>query len=433
MDMWNAGVYLLLTSIAVFSLVWPHIKILFIFIAFVFPTSLLNKRKREVFLMILDATGKWVFFDKYILIFMIFTFHYTVEFPVVEPSEAEKGSILNIFVYLYLGFYGTIIGIIISLILSHIIIHLHRSLDEHPEQYKGKKAESYIALISFAKNKYLGKIIFRVLISILLFFTLGLVIIGSFTTSFSFHYYGLVKYPLDLLDMIPYREFSLIDIGSFLPEYYEYPNNIILRFTQIIYFLTVFLMPMAMLINILFLWFIPLSRRAQKYFYLIAEILNAWSCLDVFVISMIITIIQISQFAAYIVEDKFGLFTPFVSKYLDKTLDGHATCYEVQAKLHSGCLILIIAAIMFFISSNVVMKICRNALDERLPDKVKELLINEKDEEKNNIIISLNNNISDKDNNAERETLLNNENSIVSNINNSKRNTKNNDIVEIED
>ena len=153
MDMWNAGVYLLLTSIAVFSLVWPHIKILFIFIAFVFPTSLLNKRKREVFLMILDATGKWVFFDKYILIFMIFTFHYTVEFPVVEPSEAEKGSILNIFVYLYLGFYGTTIGIIISSILSHIIIHLHRSLDEHPEQYKGKKAENYIALISFAKNK----------------------------------------------------------------------------------------------------------------------------------------------------------------------------------------------------------------------------------------------------------------------------------------
>ena len=197
--------------------------------------------------------------------------------------------------------------------------------------------------------------------------------------------------------------------------------------------LTAFLMPMAMLINILFLWFIPLSRRAQKFFYSIAEILNAWSCLDVFVISMIIEAFHISQFVAYINEDKFESFTPFISKYLYKTLDGHATCFEVQAKLHSGCLILIIAAIMFFISSNVVMKICRNALDERLPDKVKELLINEKDEEKINKLRSFNNTISDKNNNAERGTLLNNENSLVSNINNSKRNTKNNDIVEIED
>ena len=163
------------------------------------------------------------------------------------------------------------------------------------------------------------------------------------------------------------------------------------------------------------------------------EIIKVSTVETAIVISMIITIIQISQFAAYIVEDKFGLFTPFVSKYLDKTLDGHATFYEVQAKLHSGCLLLIIAAIMFFISSNVVMKICRNVLDERLPDKVKELLINEKDEEKINKLRSFNNTISYKNNNAERGTLLNNENSLVSNINNSKRNTKNNDIVEIED
>ena len=169
--MWYAGVYLLLISIAIFSQVWPYVKILLVLIIFVLPSSLLNKRKREVFLMILDATGKLMILDSYILIFMIFIFHYTLEFPVVEPSKAEKGSVVNVFVYVPFGFYGLIIGTIISLILSHIIIHLHRSIDEHPEQNKGKKAESYIALISFAKNKYLGKIIFRVLISILLYNT----------------------------------------------------------------------------------------------------------------------------------------------------------------------------------------------------------------------------------------------------------------------
>ena len=423
-DMWKAGVYPLSILVAVFSGIWPYLKLVLMLISFILPASLLNPRKREIILMILDATGKWSILDSYVMILMLVAFHFHIAFPVVEPSEADKGSIINVFVYAAFGFFTLILGTIISLFLSHIITHLHRGLDEHPDQNKGEKAQSYTALISFADSKYFGKKAFRIFISILLISTLGLVIVGSTINSFSFYFHGLAGYALDLFKIIPHREYSVIELGFSVPKSYENPNDYIIRFTQIIYFLTVFLMPIAMLINVLILWFVPLPRRAQKFLYSLAEILNAWSCLDVFVVAIMAAILEISQFTSFIVGDKCDAINPFISKYFYDILDGHETCFEVQAYLQSGCWLLFIAAIIFFISSNIVMKVCRNALDERLPDNVKEFLKNKKDGEKINKIASFSNNDSTFFNN--------NEKSIISNINNSIRKTNTNDLLEIE-
>ena len=425
-DMWEAGVYPLSVIVALFSGVWPYLKLILMLISFVLPTSLFNKRKRGRILWILDATGKWSILDSYVMILMLVAFHFHIEFPVVEPSEAKEGSIIDVFVYAAYGFFTLILGTVISLFLSHIITHLHRSLDEHPDQNKGEKAESYTALISFAKNKYLGTKCFRFLISILLFLTLGLVLVGSNITSFSFYFHGLAGYALDLFQISPYRDYSVIELGFNVPDAAENPSDGVIRFTQVIYFLTVFIMPVAMLLNVIFLWFVPLPRCAQKFFYSIIEILNAWSCLDVFVVAIIAAITEISQFTDFIVGDKCDVINPFISKYFYNRLDGHNTCFEVQAYLKEGSLLLFIAAIIFFISSNIVMKVCRNALNERLPDNVKEYLKSQIEGERINSLIlnDSNSNISNIDTN--RETLIkSNNDERISTINNSKINNSN--------
>jgi hypothetical protein len=430
-EMSKAGVYFLAAIVAIFSGFWPYLKLILMLISFALPASILSKRKREIILMILDATGKWSILDSYVLILMLVAFHFHIQFPVTEQSEVEKGSIIDVFVYAAYGFLTLILGTVISLCLSHIITHLNRSLDEHPDQNKGEKAESYTALISFADSKLFGKKFLRITISFLLVSTLILVIIGSTITSFSFYFHGLAGYALDLFEIAPYREYSVITLGTSVPESYEDPNDRIIRFTQIIYFLTVFLMPVTMLINVIILWFVPLPRRAQKFFYSTAEILNAWSCLDVFVIAIIAAILEISQFTSFIVGDKCDAINPFISKYFYQTLDGHNTCFEVQAYLQNGCLLLFIAAIIFFISSNVVMKVCRSALDERLPDNVKEYLRIRKDGDRITKLLSFSNNTDNTNNETTLKMNNNIEKSIVSNINNSARTTRNN-ISEIE-
>ena len=304
---------------------------------------------------------------------------------------------------------------------------MHRSLDEHPDQNKGEKAESYTALISFAESKIFVKLNFQVIISILLILTLCLVLIGSFITSFSFYFHGLAGYALDLFEIAPHREYSVIQLGFSVPESYENPNDKVIRFTQAIYFITVFIMPISSLLNIIFLWFVPLPRKIQKFFYNIGEILNAWSCLDVFIIAIIGAMIQISKFTAFIVGDKCDSINPFIAKYFYDSLDGYNSCFEVKADLQSGCWILFTATIMLFISKKIVMKICRNALDERLPDNVKEYLKNLKEGERISRIAEFNNNDSMSNINSARETLIQLNNN---NINNTISTNNNNEFLE---
>ena len=390
-DMWKAGVYPLSLLIAVFSGFWPYLKLILMLISFVLPASILNKSRRETVLMILDATGKWSILDTYVMTLMLVAFHFHIKFPVVPPSEAEESSLIDVFVYAAYGFFTLILGTIISLILSHIITHLHRKIEEHPDQNKGKKAESYTALISFAQNKYLGEKLFRVIISFLLFLTLGLVLYGSLIISFSFNFHGLAGYALDLFNISPERDYSTYELGLSVPEAAEFPNSVVIRFTQVVYFLTIFFIPITMLVNVLILWFVPLPRKAQKIFYDIAEILNAWSCLDVFVVSIMAAILEIGQFAEFIVGDKCDFIQPIIEKYFGKILEGHKKCFEVKAYLKSGCWFLFAAAISYFISSFIVMKVCRNALNERLPDHVKEYIRAKKEGERISKIMDFSN------------------------------------------
>ena len=390
-DMWEAGVYPLSILIAFFSGIWPYLKLILMLFAFVTPASLLKKEKRETVLMILDATGKWSILDSYVMILMLVAFQFDVKFPIVGEL-INKNVYVDVYVWAAYGFLTLLTGTCMSLGLSHIITHIHRNLDEHPDQNKGKDAESFKSLISFADSKIMKKSIFQIIITIILFGTLGLVILGSLLTSFSFDFYGLAGYALNLLDISPHREYSVLNLGLNIPQAYEFPNNFTIRFTQTIYFLTVFALPITHLIVVIFLWLIPFSRKIQKFLYSISEILNAWSCLDVFVISIIAAVVEIGQFTEFIVGDKCDFINPFIEQYFSNILDGHNTCFEVKADLQSGCWILFIAAITYFIGSMIVMNVCRNALYERLPNEVKEYLKNKKEKNKIDDKVSENDN-----------------------------------------
>ena len=390
-DMWLAGSEVLSTVVAVFSGVWPYLKLVLMLISFMLPTSILSHKRREKILLILDATGKFSILDSYVLIMMMVAFHFHVEVPLSDQSKAKEGSIVDIFCLAAYGFITLIIGTLISLFLSHVITHLHRHLDEHPDQNKGEKAENYKSIMSFAKNKCISDTPFRIFISSMIFITLGLVIIGSVTKCFSFYFHGLAGYALNLLDYPDHRDFSIIKLGLDVRDVYENPDAPEIIFTQFIYFFTILAIPIAFLVILIILWFVPMSRRAQKFLYSIAEILNAWSCIDVFVIALLASVLQIAQFAEFMVGDKCDSIDPIIHNYFSKTLDGHDSCFEVQTYLLEGSWLFFAAAITFFIASFVILKVCRNALNERLPDHVKEYLKMKKNKNNDDRISNISN------------------------------------------
>ena len=409
-DMWVAGSWVLSLLVAVFSGFWPYMKLVLMLISFCMPASILSHKSREKILIVLDATGKFSILDTYVMIMMLVAFHFHVNLPVTEKSSAADGSVVDVFIYAAYGFITLITATLVSLTLSHIITHLHRSLDKHPDENKGEKAEKYRSIMSFAKIKCLGDIPYRIIISLILILTLCLVIAGSITQCFSFYFHGLAGYALDILDIPPHREFSIIDLGISVPAAYEDPKAPGIIFTQIIYFLTVLVIPLAFLVVCGILWFVPMTRKLQTIVYAIAEILNAWSCIDVFVIAIVASLTEIETFTKFIVGDKCDAIDPIIKAYFWKILDGHNTCFDVRTYLEEGCWLFFSAAISFFISSFVILKVCRNALNERLPDHVKEFLKNKKHDR-----ISRVSNINDF---SSRTTLTNE--SMTSDLNNNK-------------
>ena len=162
-DMWVAGSWVLSLLVAVFSGFWPYMKLVLMLISFCLPSSILSHKGREKILIILDATGKFSILDTYVMIMMLVACHFHVQIPTVIQSLAKDGAIVDVFVYAAYVFITLIVGTLISLILSHIITHLHRSLDSHPDENKGEKAESHRSIMSFAKVKCIGNIPFRIL------------------------------------------------------------------------------------------------------------------------------------------------------------------------------------------------------------------------------------------------------------------------------
>ena len=307
---------------------------------------------------------------------MIVAFHFHVEIPVNEKSQALNGAMVDIFSYIAYGLVCLITGTLISLFLSHLITHLHRNLEEHPDQNKGERAENYKSIMSFANIKYINDTPFWIIISCLLFITLGLVIIGSIIQSFSFNFHGLAGYALELLDIPTHRGFSIIQLEMNERKVNEDPNSSRIIFCQFIYFLTILAIPITFIFIfiLIVLWFIPMPRKYQKILYNIAEILNACSCIDVFVKALIAVVVQIAQFAEFMAGDRYDFINPLIQNYFYKYLDGHDSCFEVQTYLLEGSWLFFSAAITFFIASFVILKVCRNALNERLPDHVKEFL-----------------------------------------------------------
>ena len=77
-----------------------------------------------------------------------------------------------------------------------------------------------------------------------------------------------------------------------------------------------------------------MSLPTQKQLFTLAEILNAWTALDVFCISIAAALLELQQFAQFIVGDSCDALNVKLAEYLDENeLDGEAKCFDVVAKL----------------------------------------------------------------------------------------------------
>jgi hypothetical protein len=100
-----------------------------------------------------------------------------------------------------------------------------------------------------------------------------------------------------------------------------------------VYFILGFGMPFLLVCLLGYLLFVPLSLKMQQRLFTLAGVCNAWSALDVFVVSIMAALLEIQQFAAFVIGDACDGINVWLAKNMDEQLHGDDKCFDVIAKL----------------------------------------------------------------------------------------------------
>jgi len=254
-----------------------------------------------------------------------------------------------------------------SLILTHIILAAHRTIikaQKPPNMYIStdsniEKKKEPLCIIAFSSRLAMAGV------TLLLLLSICFLVMGSYYISFEFNFRGAAALALSYLSESTRQTYSLITLGLRLPYSSPNPDSFGIRWIQVTFFLFALVIPLLHLLFVLTLWLIPLTRKIQRRIYVVTEILNAWSAIDVFVVSVIASLLEISQFAQFIIGDRCDLINVYLKAYFDEALQGEDKCFDVITKLETGCWLLFSGCIFYLISSIVVMRACHRALSKR--------------------------------------------------------------------
>jgi len=427
-EMWEAGVISLALLIAIFSGAWPYIKLFTMFLCWTLPPILLSVKGREKVLMFLDAMGKWSLIDAFILVFMmvVFSFNVTIPpassllgFPPIENPIFTNITTIRTYVVPQMGFHSFVLATIASLIITHILLVFHRRvstkeleviIEQEDETYRRDDTmEKLLSEINVedisSKSEYLPllnenemdrlvivdlendrrplsshsfhilgkeKIEVRftlggtilVVCSILL--SLGFLLAGGMIDSFSFEFSGAAATLLTYMGQGNHKPFSLISLAMALPESSISPNSFSIRWIQISFMLFAFIIPLLYIAILLFLWIIPLRSKEQKVVFIIAEIIRAWSSMEVFVLALATALIALQQFTKFIIGNRCNLIDVLLKRFLPWIFAGGVeTCFDIKTTLLRGCWLMFIAVAIYIVVGQIVMSLCHKVIQER--------------------------------------------------------------------
>jgi hypothetical protein len=155
-------------------------------------------------------------------------------------------------------------------------------------------------------------------------------IAGTFLQTILFSFEGLVGVLLKDKSKVSY---SFVTVGTSIPNDSGEPNNFGVRWLQASFFMFGQAMPIALLLALLILWIVPLSINFQRQLFVLTEVLNAWSALDVFCVAIAAAIFQIQQFAAFIVGDKCDGINKLIAMIDSNGVLNEDICFDVIASL----------------------------------------------------------------------------------------------------
>jgi uncharacterized paraquat-inducible protein A len=364
-EMYHAGIYPLLFLVVVFSGIWPYAKLLMMLYLWINqPTSF---RQREQRLLLLDSLSKFSLVDTYVLVVMIVAFRYHLEFTTTAVS-------VDVYVLPHYGFYGFLLATCLSLVIGHTMVYFHRQSQRDITRFcsseKSIFEHSYHMNFAHGSPKIKLKKTARILILGTYSVTLILLTIGFWKHSFAFEFGGLAGLALGNSRK---KSYSLMSLGGALPKSVSKGFGFGIFVLQVAYYFYAVLTPIGCLSLLIVLFIYRCDLRMQRRILLATEIANAWSAVEVFVLSIVAALFQISTFASFIIGDRCDFINRFLREAFGEYLGDDAVCYSVKAVVTGDCWYLITGVLMNSFCVSFGLRLVHCAINERIAHARQEL------------------------------------------------------------
>ena len=394
-DMWHAKVYAIAICIVLFSGVWPYVKLLSMFVLWEISGKNVKASTRGKCLKFVDRLGKWSLFDSFVMtMFMVgFRFHLHVTEDDDDYDDASKKlspssfGDLDVVVTPKRSFYVFLFATVLSLVLGHVTLFLHRKsirskteVDDTatPLWRRDVNRPSVLLRTKMAAAQAVG--VFLLLVAAIVFLAVGVNI-----PSIKFDFLGIAGYALGSSEKT--RSYSLVKLAEALPHasidkyaggsatttsnetitiFFQHVGP---RFIQSTLYVFAVVAPLAQLLILCFLWIWPLTPRMQRRVQTMAEIFSAWSSLDVVLFAVVAAMLQIKQFANFVVGGGCLKFNTMLASIggTGQTSESSSNadrqqidddCFDLDTYFEPGCWLLVSSAIMANFVGMWVMKRC---------------------------------------------------------------------------
>jgi hypothetical protein len=317
-----------------------------------------DKYQRERRLLALDALGKFSLVDTYVLILFVVAFRFHL--------EVSENLGIDVFVKPTYGFFSFLLATCLSMLLGHASVYCHRRSKLHHRVGNDSLSRESILEHAFegpegSLPRRLGRP-FQVLLLSSLVVTLILLVVGFQKEFFTFQFGGIAEFVLG--DDDNSASYSVLSLGGAILQSVENPQSLGIAFLQGAYYFYTVLTPILCLFVLLILMVWPMALKHQRRFLVVAEIANAWSAIEVFLLSIVAALLQISSFASFMIGDKCDLINRLAAEmFYDRDVD--TTCFNVDASVESACWYLILGAILNSSLVSLCLRLSHAALEER--------------------------------------------------------------------
>jgi hypothetical protein len=256
--------------------------------AFLAPRHVLPVDSRKTLLKFLDQTNKWCLMGNFGGVIICIAFNFTISDLAGRFFGIDGPDLLDglIFGEVQNGWYINLAGVGLAHIVNQWILSLHRAHEEALPL-----AEEDAASISAPESPRAkwGKDSLCFQLTTVFTLVLGLVLLlrVAFEDSLIIDITGVLQAVLEPEDVS--RSFSLVGTFTSLPGTAEDPTAFGIQVVRLVGILFAFVLPVVHLVLLVVLFVAPLQPLRQWQCFYATELLSAWSMLDLFTITFLVT------------------------------------------------------------------------------------------------------------------------------------------------